>query len=546
MAFVGVGAGRAEGAPGQGRSRARGRWWAGLVGAGLCFGAGAAQAQDLSADPLVPDASRAVVDLGGGHRLALIGEFRLVGGHADGQSVVVDDPALPDRTPDDDFGQLRLRVRPAYIYLSSGIFSVYKVALDAEVSTYGSSDDPPQALRYDPHWQFRRDDQGIRLTQAYAMAAGRFGALKAGLVRAQFGLGAVANAGEDAPTDSVAQSPFGYAREHDRNLRAQLAVFPFEPVTRRGQSQVPLALVVAADRVIDDDTANYDDGDRASQIMGGALVRLGDFRLAAGMLKRHQTYAEGGRTDVWLAALSGRYDWFRKGHRLWVEGEFASYFGDTTLVQSPTVAGPFDVQATGWVARAGYARSAVETVVELGYASGDSNPFDNQVRNFTFDREHRVGLLMFNESLRQQTAVGAYNAADPRLRGNPTRGFDQVATGGAVQNAIYLNPRAAFQMGRGLTLLAGYLYGRSEEPVADPFQSGVQGGLPVAWRGRKNARELGHEVDVGLGYTRRMGPFEGRFKVQYAWFAPGEAFDGPNGEAAPNVVGAQVQTEVRW
>lgn len=375
---------------------------------------------------------------------------------------------------------------------------------------------------------------------------GRYGALKVGLVRAHFGLGMVANAGEDGPPNSVAQSPFGYARQHDRNLRAQLSLFVFEPRRRPEGLQVPLALMAAVDRVIDDDTVQHAQGDRAWQAMGGAMVHVGDLRLMLGLLRREQQYAQGGETKIWLTAASGRYDWRAQGHHLWAEGEFAGYFGETDLTQSPILPGPFEVWATGWVGRVGYRQRVLEAVFETGAASGDSNPFDDKVRGFAFDREYRVGLLLFNEALRQHSAVAALNAADPDLKGHPARGFDQIPTGGALENTVYVNPRVALHLGEGLSLLFGYVYARSEEPVADPFHSGLVGGTPAGWRGRAQARSLGHELDLGIAFVRPMGPFEGRWSLQFAWARLGEAFAPVAGDAQSPLLAGQFAGEVRW
>ena len=34
--------------------------------------------------------------------------------------------------------------------------------------------------------------------------------------------------------------------------------------------------------------------------------------------------------------------------------------------------------------------------VELGYASGDADPYDGTQRRFVFDPNHKVGLLLFD------------------------------------------------------------------------------------------------------------------------------------------------------
>ncbi len=517
-----------------------------LVCGALLVAPSLAGAQNLSADPVIVPADRLQWGLGTS-TLAVPGELRWVASHAGATPYDVVDPAAPDGGRGDGAMQLRLRVRPSWVGQASGLFYLYKVAADAEVSGHLIGGDAPLGLEHDPHLQFRDSGQGPRLTQAYALAVGRYVALKMGLVRGQFGLGIVANAGEDAEPDRPEQSPFDVAYAHDRNLRFQLALLPFEPVRlKRGGVRNPLALVVAADAVMDDDTANWSHGDRTYQVLSGALLHLDGLRLAAGTLYRQQAYAEGGETAVWVAAVTGRWDVLRHTHRLWVEGELASYFGESDLSQSAVREGPFDVRATGWVARAGYGRSGYDLVLEGGFASGDDNPFDDQINTFTFDREHRVGLLLFRQAMRINSAATAYNAADPTFRGTPSRGFDQLPTGGAIQNAIYINPRLRHRVVDGLTADLGYVYARSAVPVADAFQSGLAGGAPVGWRGARGARELGHELDFGLAYDWRLTYALLRFRTQLAVFLPGEAFQTALGEDAPTQWGALSHLEVRW
>ncbi len=66
---------------------------------------------------------------------------------------------------------------------------------------------------------------------------------------------------------------------------------------------------------------------------------------------------------------------------------------------------------------AGYATESVEALLDAGYASGDGNPFDDEVTSFTFDPDFNVGLVMFEEylagltaALNERTANGWYVA----------------------------------------------------------------------------------------------------------------------------------------
>lgn len=501
----------------------------------------------LGREPVLPEVDRAMVGLGRAAALTLAGSARLVGGRADGVEVAAEDPLVGDSTDADAFGTYRVRLRPAVVIPGTWLFRLYRLAADAELVGLATGGETRAGLESDPRQIYRDDRTGVRLSQAYALAAGEHMALKLGLVRSHFGLGIVANDGEDAELGSVRDSPFGFAREGDRNVRAQLAVFPLRPgVGGDGRSTRPLTLALAADAIYDDDSARWRDGDRAYQLLGGAFVDVGDLRVGAGLEYRTQDYDEGGETDVWVAVATARYDLLHAPLFAWVEGEMAGYFGETTLAQSVFHEAPTEVFALGGVARAGARWDVLEGVFEFGYASGDDNPFDDQVRSFTFDRSHRVGMLMFGEALRAHSAVTAHNIEDETFRAQPPRGYDAIPTGGAVRDAIYLNPRVAYAPVRGASVYLGYLYGRTEEPATDTFRSGVAGGTSTGPRGAVDAYTLGHEVDVGVSYRRRVWALELSAKAELAWFAPGEVFDTAEGDAADDMTGAWLQLEAAW
>lgn len=521
----------------------------------------------LSSDPIFPEPGRLAISIGSNGAVLLPGTFRLVGGHAEGAPIASTDADLPDTTADDDLLDLRLRVRPGLVWTTRGFFAVYRVGVDADLTWTPMGGDAPEGLDFDPVYADRDATPVPRLTQAYALAGGEHLLLKAGLVRSAFGLGLVANPGEDAHPGSVRQSPFGFARSVDRNLRGLMTVFPFglgdeAAQARSGGPAPPLTLAVAADAVIEDDTADWYEGDRAWQVLGGLFARRDWFSAGAGAVFRSQTHHEGGTTEVTLGLFTARAELLEAapgsegtdsvGTGLWAETELAGYTGETTLSQSVIQPEPVDILSAGAVVRLGgdhhWAEGVgVEGVLEGGFASGDDNPVDREAHTFAFDREYRVGLLMFDQLQRLSSAVTAHDLADPTFRGEPSRGFDSVATAGAVQNALYLNPRVAVTPLSGFTLLAGYLYAVSEEPYADTLRSALAGGAAVGPRGARDARTLGHEIDVGAEYALQLQPVgRVRGRVEAAWLRPGDVYDTADGEAADDLWGAWFVGEVQW
>jgi hypothetical protein len=517
---------------------------AALLAAALAPTAGAAPAQDAE----LVDLRRLTVPLGEHALVALPASLRFVYGHVTPVAIAPADADLGDRVAADNLGLLSVRLVPSLVLTGNAwpVFQAYQVGLEVDARYYLFEEPPPAALAHDPERLNRRDWVGPRLIQAWGLAAGRHAALKLGLLRSHWGLGLLANQG-DEPSPSVAASPFGHSRFADRVARVQLAVFPLAQA-RYGQDRFrPLTVALAADAVVDDANASWQDGDRAYH---GILAVMGRYRaLSAGLyaVYRNQEHAEGGQTEVAIVDVQARVDLAGGGVRTWLEGELAALAGTTDYSRSVMHQGRFDMLAVGGVVRFGLSSGRLEAVLEAGLASGDDNPFDARLNTFTFNREHRVGLLMFREGLKDVTATQATNIADPDYRGRPPRGYDRLPNGGAVQGAQYINPRVAVTAADGLTVLAGLLYGVSATDYTDPFWSGLAGGTPTGPNGAVGEDQLGVEVDLGVHYrVGGVGALQLSFMLEGAWWSPGAVFDSPDGVAASDVFGLWLHTEAAF
>jgi hypothetical protein len=137
--------------------------------------------------------------------------------------------------------------------------------------------------------------------------------------------------------------------------------------------------------------------------------------------------------------------------------------------------------------------------IEVGYASGDADPYDGTERRFVFDPNHKVGLLLFDEVMRWQTARAASAAQDPLLQNGtrPTPGVDLLPTNGGVAGAEYVNPTVIFRPRPWLDLKGGMLIAQTTADVVDPYRLAVQGAA-VNYRGGDAKRhDLGVELDGG-------------------------------------------------
>jgi hypothetical protein len=146
--------------------------------------------------------------------------------------------------------------------------------------------------------------------------------------------------------------------------------------------------------------------------------------------------------------------------------------------------------------------------VELGYASGDADPYDGTQRRFVFDPNHRVGLILFDEVMRWQTARSGTAAQDPLLtNGNrPTPGVDLLPSNGGVFGAQYVNPTFIFRPRHFIDLKGGMVIAQSTADVVDPYRLATQGSYVNYRGGDRRKKDLGVEFDAG---------FEARFPLDY-------------------------------
>jgi hypothetical protein len=170
--------------------------------------------------------------------------------------------------------------------------------------------------------------------------------------------------------------------------------------------------------------------------------------------------------------------------------------------------------------------------VELGYASGDANPYDGKDKRFTFDPNHRIGLLLFDEVLRFQTARAATAARDPLL-GNATRpppGIAELPSNGGVFGAQYLNPTVVVRPRHWLDLKGGVVVAQATSDVVDPYRTTVTG-TPVNYRGGDpKKKDLGVELDGGVEARFGLGAgLVAQAGVQAGVLLPGSAFDDATG-----------------
>ena len=188
--------------------------------------------------------------------------------------------------------------------------------------------------------------------------------------------------------------------------------------------------------------------------------------------------------------------------------------------------------------------------VEVGYASGDADPYDGTQKRFTFDPNHKVGLLLFDEVLRWQTARAATAAQDPLLTNatRPAPGIDLLPSNGGVYGAQYVNPTFVFRPRHWFDLKGGMVVAQSTADVVDPYRVATQGNYVNYRGGDPKRKDLGVELDAG--FEMRL-PLDYGMKLmlgaQGGVLFPGGALENADGSnlAAPWIVIGRGHDRVR-
>lgn len=442
----------------------------------------------------------------------------------------VDPELIPGaEQPDSDWLEHRLRLEPSVAWRPDGgpVRSVRLVAqADFAEGVIGGDTPPVRAIRDD-----ELDAADLDYLWGEAVADGFV--VRLGRQGSKWALGLVAD-------DGIGEAPWGDKRYGDRVDRVGVRYGGLP-----GDAEHPWAVAAAVDRPVEDDLTRHGWQDHAWNYVVG--VSYGDGVLEGGLYDAFRLQRNERDTNTRVNLTDGFVRW--RADEWKVEAEAVIAVGNTELVATPASPSQATVLEHGATVSAGYATESLDALLDAGYASGDGNPFDDEVTNFTFDPDFNVGLVMFEEYLAGLTSASAYNLGDPLLVGSPTPGAYLVETRGGVTNAVYLNPRLTWREARdrGWEVKLGVLWAHALEDVVDPFASFDAGGSPRNYLGGPvGDHDLGFELDGGLGYRILADEIHVMVGVESGGYWPGGAFRDPSGAKPDAIALVQGRLSARW
>jgi hypothetical protein len=473
----------------------------------------------------------------------LTGEYRFAMHHVGG--FALDENGTPG--PISNWAEHRVRLSPTVAWRFIGLkFDVDLI--DGQVM--GDHEDLyPDYRRLDR----RRENSGLGtdsllLRNGYVQVATPVGLIRAGRMTSQYGLGVIANAGEDD------DDRFGVRRFGDVVDRGLLLLKPFRPLTGQDAWGDYLTFMGSADLVFRDENAVFADEDRAYQGNGGIFWMHPRYTNGAVFTRRVQEDADGDELEAYVVNVNGRNrlalstmpsDEPGKGEvddlALSLAYELVWLMGHTDRLQQLGSPEGLDLESFGAVGRLGFEWNSIglEADLEVGYASGDNNNYDDESHAFFFDPDYNVGMVFFDEMLPLITARAAEISSDPANLAVPPKGLDLVPSQGRVTNALYYFPQLRYtwhpdsEFVEKLQGLMGGLVITTPAYFGHSYYTFRNGGLAANHLGRStDSRYVGTELLAGLRFE--VWPWPDHvglsLKLDQSYFLPGAALADPDGK----------------
>ena len=359
----------------------------------------------------------------------------------------------------------------------------------------------------------KKNMAGSLLLPRDAYLATRFGewGVQAGIQSFDWGLGILSNSGTQSTRFGVNQQG---------NIYTRLAI------SRAFDS---LHWFVTGDAIVRDESALWSSGDRAYQSITGLQYIQDQLRFGVLSGFRHQrdrdSYATPfGQTSSWVVPVDA-FTAVQLSDSFKLSSEIIGVWGRTTrLVNEATQGAEAQVQYFGGVGRLEHqtvrANTAIETLLETGWASGDGNNGDDVARSFSLHADYNVGLILYDDIIPNIQARSVERLADESLSAQAAPGLQYAVPQGGVNNSVYLQLCSSIRH-KSWLVRGAWMEAFSAVPFADPYQTALHGGYSTGLDGvASESKYLGSEADVRVQYSLKDIVHVG---VDAGYFIPGTA-----------------------
>jgi hypothetical protein len=194
-------------------------------------------------------------------------------------------------------------------------------------------------------------------------------------------------------------------------------------------------------------------------------------------------------SNIWIVDAYGHLMF----NGLLLEGEVLNISGQTNAITLPSGQGENtlhkEVDAWGYVVRAGYEQPSYSVIMETGYASGDDNVTDDKFTGRALHSDYNVGLLLYEEVLSRVSAAAWQGDAR------------SLASEGGVYNSRYIYPQLKFRPTENLELIAAYLLAWPDKIDGNVIQCAEGDDEKICSTFDAKDATLGWEIDIGVQHT---------------------------------------------
>jgi len=347
--------------------------------------------------------------------------------------------------------------------------------------------------------------------------------VEAGLLTSHWGLGMVANDGTRAPY-------FGLPEFGDRVIRAR--------ITTKPSKTSHWFFSGAVDRVIQDElTIDIRRQWTQQGIVSALWKNEGNAWGVYGVARRQD------ELDVARSTRAGVLDGFadfmfdvtdKTALRLAFEGAVIS--GKTNRSTTYNSRERVHIRSGGATAVAMLSQSWFGLGASGGIASGDGDSADDQMNDFTFDRNFGVGMVLFDEVMGGIEAATYRDLTNPSYAGRPPDGVEASVTEGAFRRASYLQPRVELDPSPWVHMRAAILVAWATAPINQPFYTHRNGGVPLNHLKQPTS---GYELGTEINWAIDLRPFEDDIRDKLK-VAPSISVQGGHAALSDNLGGENV------
>ena len=146
----------------------------------------------------------------------------------------------------------------------------------------------------------------------------------------------------------------------------------------------------------------------------------------------------------------------------------------------------------------------IQVGLSSGFATGDGDPNDDTMADFSFDRNFDVGMVLFDEVMGSIDAAHYNLVTDPSYAGRPPDGVEATVNEGSFRRATYVQPRVEVTPVSWARARLGALFAWSTAPVSHGFYTLRNGGVPVNHLKQPTS---GYALGTELDWSLQIGPF---------------------------------------